>query len=140
MEQHSGLRHYQDRIKDETRSRIDDAIHSMRAERVPITITALSEETGLSRRTLYAGYVQSFLKNYREFNPNISDEPTSEKVSALENELAACKGSIKKKDKEIKELKLEISVLKQKLYESDERYNYLLGRYQVDVGNKIIHF
>ena len=37
-------------------------------------------------------------------------------------------------------LKLENAVLKESLRESEERYAYLLGRYQEDVGNKIIHF
>ena len=122
------------------RIRIDEAIRSMRTEKATITITTLSEELGVSRRALYSNYVQAYLQNYREFNPYISEEVTSEKVLELENRLAACKGTIKKKDREIRELKLEISVLKQKLHESDERYEYLLGRYQVDVGNKIIHF
>ena len=140
MEQHSGLRHYQDQIKDKTRARIDEAIQSMRAERITITITSLAEETGLSRRTLYADYVQSFLKNYREFNPAISKEPAPERVAELENNLKACKDTLKKREKDIRELKLENAVLKQRLHEADERYEHLLGQYQVEVGNKIIHF
>ena len=140
MEQHSGLRHYQEQNKNKTRARIDEAIQSMRAERITITITSLAEETGLSRRTLYADYVQSFLKNYREFNPAIAEGPAPERVAELENNLKACKDALKKREKDIKELKLENVVLKQRLHEADERYEHLLGQYQVDVGNKIIHF
>ena len=72
MEQHSGLKCYYEGIKEDTRIRIDKAIQAMRAEKVTITISSLAEETGLSRRTMYADYVQSFLKNYREFNPLVS--------------------------------------------------------------------
>ena len=140
MEQHSGLRRYQEQIKDETRARIDEAIQSMRAERITITVTSLAEETGLSRRTLYADYVQSYLKNFREFNPAISDEPNPERITELENNLKACKDALKKREKDNRELKLENAVLKQRLHEADERYEHLLGQYQVDVGNKIIHF
>ncbi|MBQ2597543.1 MAG: hypothetical protein II581_06550, partial [Oscillospiraceae bacterium] len=46
----------------------------------------------------------------------------------------------KEADRKNKALKLEISVLKNRLQESEEQYAYLLGRYQEDVGNKIIHF
>lgn len=37
-------------------------------------------------------------------------------------------------------LQLEIAVLMQRLQDANEQYEYLLGKYQVDVGNKIIHF
>jgi hypothetical protein len=47
---------------------------------------------------------------------------------------------IKEADRKNKALKLETSVLKNRLQESEEQYAYLLGRYQEDVGNKIIHF
>jgi hypothetical protein len=57
MEQHSGLKCYYEGIKEDTRIRIDKAIQAMRAEKVTITISSLAEETGLSRRTMYADYV-----------------------------------------------------------------------------------
>ena len=140
MEQHSGLKCYYEGIKEDTRIRIDKAIQAMRAEKVTITISSLAEETGLSRRTMYADYVQSFLKNYREFNPGVSEEPSPEVVTELKNMISNLNNRIKEADRKNKALKLEISVLKNRLQESEEQYAYLLGRYQEDVGNKIIHF
>lgn len=140
MDRLSGIKKLQEDHRQEMRIRIDTAILSMRAEKTTITITTLAEELGVSRRALYAEYVQSFLKNYREFNPDVSEELTAERVTELENALAACKGMLKRKDNTIKELRLENSILKQSLHESEERYKYVLGHYQEDVGNKIIHF
>ena len=140
MEQHSGLKCYYEGIKEDTRIRIDKAIQAMRAEKVTITISSLAEETGLSRRTMYADYVQSFLKNYREFNPLVSQEPDSEAVLELKNTISALNAKLKESSRKNRELKLENAVLKESLRESEERYAYLLGRYQEDVGNKIIQF
>ena len=140
MEQHSGLKCYYEGIKEDTRIRIDKAIQAMRAEKATITISSLAEETGLSRRTMYADYVQSFLKNYREFNPLVSQEPDPEAVLELKNTISALNAKLKESSRKNRELKLENAVLKESLRESEERYAYLLGRYQEDVGNKIIHF
>ena len=140
MEQRSGLKCYHEGIKEDTRIRIDKAIQAMRAEKATITISSLAEETGLSRRTMYADYVQSFLKNYREFNPGVSEEPSPEVVTELKNMISSLNNRIKEADRKNKALKLEISVLKNRLQESEEQYAYLLGRYQEEVGNKIIHF
>lgn len=140
MEQHSGLKCYYEGIKEDTRIRIDKAIQAMRAEKATITISSLAEETGLSRRTMYADYVQSFLKNYREFNPLVSQEPDPEAVLELKNTISALNAKLKESSRKNRELKLENAVLKESLRESEERYAYLLGRYQEDVGNKIIQF
>ena len=140
MEQHSGLKCYYEGIKEDTRIRIDKAIQAMRAEKVTITISSLAEETGLSRRTMYADYVQSFLKNYRETNPLVSQEPDPEAVLELKNTISALNAKLKESSRKNRELKLENAVLKESLRESEERYAYLLGRYQEDVGNKIIQF
>ena len=140
MEQHSGLKCYYEGIKEDTRIRIDKAIQAMRAEKVTITISSLAEETGLSRRTMYADYVQSFLKNYREVNPLVSQEPDPEAVLELKNTISALNAKLKESSRKNRELKLENAVLKESLRELEERYAYLLGRYQEDVGNKIIQF
>ena len=38
-----------------------------------------------------------------------------------------------------RQLKNELSVAKQEAKEAREEYEYLLGKYQVEVGDKIIH-
>lgn len=112
----------------------------MRAERTTITITTLAEELGVSRQYLYAEYIQRFLKNYREFNQSLPDIPDIETISELEKNLLAARSELKEEKKKTKALRLEIAVLKQQLQDANKQYEYLLGQYQVDVGNKIIHF
>ena len=111
----------------------------MRVNKTTITLSSLAEELGVSRRSLYADYIQCFLKNYREFNPGVSEEPSSEAVAELKNTISSL-NRLKDANRKNKELKLELSVIKNRLQESEEQYAYLLGRYQEDVGNKIIHF
>ena len=63
-----------------------------------------------------------------------------EAISELEKNLSATRSELKEEKKKTKALQLEIKVLKQRLQDANEQYEYLLGKYQVDVGNKIIHF
>ena len=140
MERPEGLKLFQERQRSEMRTRIDEAIKIMRVNKTTITLSSLAEELGVSRRSLYADYIQCFLKNYREFNPGVSEEPSSEVVAELKNTISSLNNRLKDANRKNKELKLELSVIKNRLQESEEQYAYLLGRYQEDVGNKIIHF
>ena len=140
MERPKGLKLFQEQQRSEMRTRIDEAIRTMRADRSTITLSSLADELGVSSRALYADYVQCFLKYYREFNPGVSEEPSPEVVTELKNMISNLNNRIKEADRKNKALKLEISVLKNRLQESEEQYAYLLGRYQEEVGNKIIHF
>lgn len=140
MGQLDGLKAMQEQQRQEMRVRIEEAIQSMRAERTTITITTLAEELGVSRQSLYAEYIQRFLKNYREFNQSLPDIPDIETISELEKNLLAARSELKEEKKKTKALRLEITVLKQQLQDANKQYEYLLGQYQVDVGNKIIHF
>ena len=140
MGQLDGLKAMQEQQRQEMRVRIEEAIQSMRAEKTTITITTLAEELGVSRQSLYAEYIQRFLKNYREFNQSLPDIPDIETISELEKNLLAARSELKEEKKKTKALRLEITVLKQQLQDANKQYEYLLGQYQVDVGNKIIHF
>ena len=71
---------------------------------------------------------------------SISQAPSSETITEVENNILALKDKLKALGIKNKELKLENAVLKEKLRNANEQYEYLLGRYQVDVGNKIVHF
>ena len=140
MGQLDGLKAMQEQQRQEMRVRIEEAIQSMRAEKTTITITTLAEELGVSRQSLYAEYIQRFLKNYREFNQSLPDILDIETISELEKNLLAARSELKEEKKKTKALRLEITVLKQQLQDANKQYEYLLGQYQVDVGNKIIHF
>ena len=140
MERPEGLKLFQERQRSEMRTRIDEAIKIMRVNKTTITLSSLAEELGVSRRSLYADYIQCFLKNYREFNQSLPDIPDIETISELEKNLLAARSELKEEKKKTKALRLEITVLKQQLQDANKQYEYLLGQYQVDVGNKIIHF
>ncbi len=139
MGQLDGLKAIQEQQRQEMRTRIEDAIQSLRAQKNTITITTLAEELGVSRQSLYAEYIQRILKTYREFNPSLPETPPPEVISDLEKTLSAVRSELKEEKKKTKALRLEITVLKQRLQEANEQYEYLLGQYQIDVGNKIIH-
>ena len=79
-------------------------------------------------------------RSFREFNQSLPDIPDIETISELEKNLLVARSKLKEEKKKTKALRLEITVLKQQLQDANKQYEYLLGQYQVDVGNKIIHF
>ena len=104
MGQLDGLKALQEQQRQDMRTRIDEAIQSMRAERTTITITTLAEELGVSRQSLYAEYIQRFLKNFREFNPSLPEIMPLEAISELEKNLSAARSELKEEKKKTKAL------------------------------------
>lgn len=122
------------------RALIKDAILEMRANKITITKKALAEELGVSVRTLYADYIAEFLQNFPEFNPSVQSVVPSRELELIKNENAGLKEKMKTLAAKNRSLKLELIAVKQKLNESEAKYEHLLGQYQIEVGNKIIHF
>ena len=60
-------------------------------------------------------------------------------MDILRNDNAALRAKIKEVTQKNRQLKNELSVAKQEAKEAREEYEYLLGKYQVEVGDKIIH-
>lgn len=126
--------------RDDMKARIKEAILDMRADKVTITKTSLAEELGISRQALNADYIKEFLQNFVEFNSDLENVAPSQEIECLKNEAAAFRAKIKDLTAKNKQLKKDLALTKHQLKDTQEQYEYLLGQYQEEVGNKIIHF
>ena len=126
--------------RNDTKARIKEAILDMRANKVTITKTSLAEELGLSRQAMNADYIKEFLQSFVEFNPDLENVVPSQEIEYLKNEAAALRAKIKDLTAKNKQLKNDLALTKQQLNDTEKQYEYLLGQYQVEVGDKIIHF
>ena len=126
--------------RNDTKARIKEAILDMRANKVTITKTSLAEELGLSRQAMNADYIKEFLQSFVEFNPDLENVAPSQEIEYLKNEAAALRAKIKYLTAKNKQLKNDLALTKQQLNDTEKQYEYLLGQYQVEVGDKIIHF
>ncbi len=87
-----------------------------------------------------AGYIKEFLQSFVEFNPDLENVAPSQEIECLKNEVAAYQAKIKDLTVNNKQLKRDLALTNQQLKAAQKQYEYLLGQYQVEVGNKIIHF
>ena len=126
--------------RNDTKARIKEAILDMRANKVTITKTSLAEELGLSRQAMNADYIKEFLQSFMEFTPDLENVAPSQEIEYLKNEAAALRAKIKDLTAKNKQLKNDLALTKQQLNDTEKQYEYLLGQYQVEVGDKIIHF
>lgn len=126
--------------RNDTKARIKEAILDMRANKVTITKTSLAEELGLSRQAMNADYIKEYLQSFVEFNPDLENVAPSQEIEYLKNEAAALRAKIKDLTAKNKQLKNDLALTKQQLNDTEKQYEYLLGQYQVEVGDKIIHF
>lgn len=140
MDRHEWAKKLKQQQRDDMRNQIKEAILYMRANKITITKTSLAEEIGVSRQALNSEYVKEYLCNFAEFNPDSQVVISSQEFDSLKNENSALKAEKKDLKQTIKQLKNELASTKRQLKESSEKYELLLGRYQADVGNKIIHF
>lgn len=62
------------------------------------------------------------------------------RCKALKNEVDALQFKIKDLSTKNKNLKRDLALTNQQLKAAQKQYEYLLGQYQVEVANKIIHF
>lgn len=87
-----------------------------------------------------ADYIKEFLQSFVEFNPDLENVVPSQEIEYLKNEAAALRAKIKDLTAKNKQLKNDLALTKQQLNDIEKQYEYLLGQYQVEVGDKIIHF
>ena len=122
------------------KSRIVEAILYMRENHITITKTSLAEELQTSRQALNAPYLKEYLNSFPEFNPDLQMIVPTREMDILKNDNDVLRAKIKAVTQKNRQLKNELSAAKQEAKEAREKYEYLLGQYQVEVGNKIIHF
>ena len=131
----------QERQRQEMLKKIDVAIKYLRSAGIKVTKKNISEEAEISYNTLQQDYIKKALMTYYEFNPELlnpnnlvkENEGLMKKITIIEKELKVEKGKNKRQ-------KLEIAALKGDLAEQQEKYEHLLGEYQIQVGKKIIPF
>lgn len=141
----SNFEAYQKLSKKQTLEKIDCAIHDLHEKRLPINVSAIADEAGLSRQAMYASYIKDFLENHPLFPGKSS--PEQDTIQSLEAKINQLTKQIERleKQKEIlakgkKELKAENDKLHDRLSDLSRKYKLLLGKYQTDMEQKIIRF
>ena len=140
MDRHEWVKKHNQQRRIEMKAQIKEAILYMRANKITITKSSLAEEIGVSRQALNSDYVKEYLCNFLEFNRDLQTEVSSEAFESLKNENAALKSEKRELQGKNRQLKTKLALVEKQLGEANERYEYLLGQYQVDVGNKVIQF
>ena len=107
---------------------------------ITITKTSLAEELPTSRQALNALYLKEYLNSFPEFNPDLQTIVPTREMDILRNDNDVLRAKIKAVTQKNRQLKNELSAAKQEAKVARDKYEYLLGQYQVEVGNKIIHF
>jgi isopropylmalate/homocitrate/citramalate synthase len=134
-----GLALYKQSQREETLHRIDDAIKYLRDKGLEITKKNIASELGMHYNALKKTYITYHLMRYSEFNPEIQ-APKTVTNEELEKEAACLRNNLKKAKLTIKNKSAEITKLGLKNKELADKYQRLLGRYQIDTGKKIIPF
>ena len=89
----------------------------------------------------WISYIKNFLDGHPAFNPNLAktnDSPQTIAHLQIENEKQ--KQKLLSLQEELRKTKKLLQMSKQSYTELNREYKKLLGRYQTDVGKKIIHF
>jgi len=131
---------YNEQKKLETLQQLEEAILYFRKNNLPINRKTLASECGFSRTVMYKPHVKEFLLRQPEFNSALVDGPNPLQLSNLEAEILDLKEKLKQVKTNNKLLKAEIDQLKLKLNSEEDRYQKLLGEYQLRIGDKIIPF
>lgn len=140
MDRREWVKKHNQQRRIEMRAQIKEAILYMRANKITITKSSLAEEIGVSRQALNSDYVKEYLCNFSEFNRDLQTEVSSEAFESLKNENAALKSEKRELQEKNRQLKTKLALVEKQLAEANKRYEYLLGQYQLDVGNKVIQF
>lgn len=138
-----GLNEYQNEKRKSTLLKIDAALHSLDAKHLPITKAAIADEIGCSRQALQKKYVSDYLSLHPLYNGRKVQSDTSEEnqsTSFLKIELEKEKQKRRELEAKVKKLAQKNEQQKNELRDLNRKYQKLLGRYQEDIGRKIIHF
>lgn len=134
-----GLAVYKQSQREDTLHRIDEAIKYLRDKGLEITKKNIASELGIHYNTLKKTYITYHLLRYPEFNPDIQ-APKTVTNEDLEKETACLRNKLIKAKLTNKNLSAENNRLRLENKELANKYQRLLGRYQIDVGKKIIPF
>ena len=138
--QNEGVRAYQEEQRQETLSKIDEAYRYLKDTHQTVTKTAISKESGVSKKTLTKPYVYKHLMRYPEFaGTEIEKSGTSEEMAArikmLEEQLKISVQRNKKLTEELKKVKAENDIKYKQLRLDYER---IAGAYQKLSEKKLV--
>lgn len=139
MKLNKGLSDYVQAQRDETLHRIDEAVIYLRNNGLPVTKKSIADELGIHYNSMKKKYITFYLLRYPEFNPDIQ---VQEKITndQLEAELVSIRNILSKTKQANKNLSTENVKLRLEKKEILEKHQRLLGRYQAEVGRKIVPF
>lgn len=137
-----GFTSSQEKQRQATIRLIENTLQEMYQKHLPITKQSLADEAGLSRQALYAPYIKAYLAINPIFNLSVSEiaESSPPTVEQLQIELEKQKQKNLSLQKELNKTKKLLQESKQSYVELNREHQKLLGRYQTDIGRKIIHF
>ena len=136
--QNEGIRTYQENKRQETLSRIDEAYQYLKESHLSITKKALSDTNGIPLRTIHQPYVQQYLLQYPEFNPDSAPCDSAGTITALENEVKRLKCLLSKSRNDNNRLKAKNLSLKEEYRKLNYEYSCVLGDNQKLRENKLI--
>lgn len=140
-ENHSAFADYQKQQIANTLARIDEAIVYLREKQLPISKVSVANEACLSLRVMHKPHVREHLSQYPEFNPTLTEAQLSDNdIRKYEEKISNLNAKLKKAQEHKKLLAENNAELKKELEDLNQKYQRLLGKYQVQFGEKIVPF
>lgn len=133
----SGIKAYQESMRQETLRRIDDAYNYLIDTHQTVNRSSLSRESGVSRVTLNNPAISEHLKKFPEFAPKQNRSDTKS-IEELLREQEILKEALKKAQNRSRRLPNENQHIKQEYKELNESHQKLLGAYQKLTEDKLI--
>ena len=130
---------YQDKRRQETYGKIDEAIHYLRETQRKVTKVAIAEAAGINAQTLQKPHVKGFLLQYPEFNKELTaQDPPEVQIQKLSNEVQKLKSTLQQLSDRNKQLTVQNDKLKERNRKVEKQYEFLLDAYQRNIDSKFI--
>ena len=137
----SGLSAYKEQQRIETNKRIEEAIDTLYENGVKVTKRSIAEEAGLSYYTLQKDHVNEYLMSNPKYNSDVAASPNyPAENESLKAQLMLTSKKLTSKTKQCKLLEAELTKAKEEYKQLQDKYRYLLGAYQSEVGAKRVSF
>ena len=130
----NALKERQEKQRNESIKRVNEAIKELKEEGQRVTIKLLVDRTGLSRATLSKSHIEEVLKKNRvcKFERRMCVEHSSTiDINELELEISNLQSKLEKSNKELAKVKNRNNKLKLENYELKEKNKKLLGELQM---------
>ena len=123
----------------ETFDKITQAIEYLRENHIPVTKSKICAETNLHPNSMSLPHIREFLNTFPEFQ---TPHPKTDVLKSIDDYIQENKSlqeRLKVSQNKNKRLEQTIIGLREELKEVNLDYKKLLGAYQENCGNKIIH-